>query len=160
MGSLFLVVFTTGLSLSQYVHCFVKSFGWYESEDSVFIAMEYLEHGDLRKFLRKPFPEGEAKDIAIQLVEGLSFMHDNGFAHRDLKPEVCDYSPPLYPFFSQRYRTSWFSNQVRIGGSRSATLASASAPKKRIRLPFALSLAHAATSPPSSSSCFRPTMPA
>jgi serine/threonine protein kinase len=60
--------------------------------------MEYLEHGDLQKHLDKPFPEAETKEIASQLVEGLAFMHDNGFAHRDLKPGVCSLCP------SQRLR--------------------------------------------------------
>ncbi|EOO03023.1 putative calcium calmodulin-dependent protein kinase type 1b protein [Phaeoacremonium minimum UCRPA7] len=73
-------------SHGNYVHCFVKSYGWYETSDAVFIAMEYLEHGDLQKHLTGPLPEVEAKEISSQLVEGLVFMHDNGFAHRDLKP--------------------------------------------------------------------------
>jgi serine/threonine protein kinase len=72
----------------QYVHCFVKSFGWYESEEAVFISMEYLEHGDLQKQLDQPLPEIEAKEIASQIVEGLGFMHENDFVHRDLKPAV------------------------------------------------------------------------
>jgi serine/threonine protein kinase len=50
--------------------------------------MEYLEHGDLQKHLTRPLPEIEAREIALQLVEGLCFMHENGFVHRDLKPLV------------------------------------------------------------------------
>ncbi|VUC36619.1 unnamed protein product [Clonostachys rosea] len=48
--------------------------------------MEYMENGDLQEYLSVPFPEAEVKEIASQLLEGLSFMHENGFAHRDLKP--------------------------------------------------------------------------
>ncbi|KAL6412125.1 serine/threonine protein kinase [Ilyonectria robusta] len=48
--------------------------------------MEYLQHGDLQKYLNRSFPEAQVKDIASQLVEGLGYMHDNGFTHRDLKP--------------------------------------------------------------------------
>ncbi|KPM38063.1 hypothetical protein AK830_g8503 [Neonectria ditissima] len=73
-------------SHEKYVHCFVKCHGWYTSENMVFIAMEHLEHGDLQKHLNKPFPEGQVKEIASQLAEGLVYLHDNGFAHRDLKP--------------------------------------------------------------------------
>ncbi|KAH7163375.1 kinase-like domain-containing protein [Dactylonectria estremocensis] len=73
-------------SHDRYVHCFVRSYGWYESRDTVFIAMEYVQHGDLQKYLVSIFPEAEVKQIASQLAEGLFFMHDNGFAHRDLKP--------------------------------------------------------------------------
>jgi serine/threonine protein kinase len=50
--------------------------------------MEYLEHGDLGRFLDKPFREKEAKDITFQLVQGLNHMHENKFVHRDLKPQV------------------------------------------------------------------------
>ena len=50
--------------------------------------MEYLQIGDLSKLMTKAFPEVDVRRIVAQLVEGLVFMHDNGFAHRDLKPQV------------------------------------------------------------------------
>ena len=53
--------------------------------------MEYLEKGDLLAYLehsRSPLPEGEAKEITLQILEGLDMMHQNNFAHRDLKPNV------------------------------------------------------------------------
>ncbi|KAK4221320.1 kinase-like domain-containing protein [Podospora fimiseda] len=53
-----------------YHHCFVQSFGWYETSDTVFVVMEYFEHGDLQQFLGS-----------------LQFMHHHRFAHRDLKPQ-------------------------------------------------------------------------
>lgn len=55
--------------------------------------MEYLEHGDLQKHLLRPIGEKEAKEITKQLVEGITFMHSEGFAHRDLKPAVSLLSP-------------------------------------------------------------------
>ncbi|GAB1317118.1 Serine/threonine-protein kinase ATG1 (Fragment) [Madurella fahalii] len=69
-----------------YSHCFVRSNGWFELGDSVFITMEYLALGDLQTHLVRPFPEREARLISSQVLEGLGFMHDNGFVHRDLKP--------------------------------------------------------------------------
>ena len=72
----------------QYEVCFVKSFGWYESDDSIFIAMEYFPLGDLESHLSPRLPENDVQQITSQILEGLSFMHDNGFAHRDLKPTV------------------------------------------------------------------------
>ncbi|KAK8149003.1 hypothetical protein G3M48_008480 [Beauveria asiatica] len=48
--------------------------------------MEYLQHGDLQKHLAHPLSEQEAKRITTQIIEGLGFMHGNGFTHRDLKP--------------------------------------------------------------------------
>ncbi|KAJ5859895.1 hypothetical protein N7534_005172 [Penicillium rubens] len=77
-------------SHSRYERCFVKSFGWYEGPGQLFIAMEYLETGDLFAYLYQkplpPLPEAEAKEIAHQILDGLCMMHENGFAHRDLKP--------------------------------------------------------------------------
>ncbi|KAH7170890.1 kinase-like domain-containing protein [Dactylonectria macrodidyma] len=84
----------TKFSHDKYVDCFVKCFGWFMSENLVFIAMEHLEHGDLQKYLHQPFPEEQAKEITTQLTEGLTHMHDNGFAHRDLKPaNILVYKP-------------------------------------------------------------------
>ena len=50
--------------------------------------MEYLPDGDLHKYLGSPLPEKEGQHIVFQILEGLEFMHDSGFAHRDLKPAV------------------------------------------------------------------------
>jgi serine/threonine protein kinase len=78
------------LTIDQYESCFVKSFGWYETEDCLYIAMEYLPSGDLYKCLSdKPaLSERDAQDITFQILEGVYWMHDNDFAHRDLKPQV------------------------------------------------------------------------
>ena len=70
----------------------MRSFGWYENPESVFVAMEYFLHGDLGNYLLPPLPEAEVQQIISQILEGLSFMSDNGFAHRDLKPAVSPYS--------------------------------------------------------------------
>lgn len=78
------------LILSQYVRCFVKSSGWYEHNDTICIAMEYFPLGDLNDHLATSpqLPEIEAREVVFQLLEGLNFLHENGFAHRDLKPSV------------------------------------------------------------------------
>jgi len=66
----------------------VRSFGWYRNSESIFITMEYIAHGDLRRYLRVLMPEAEVRIITRQLLDGLQHMHKNRFAHRDLKPEV------------------------------------------------------------------------
>lgn len=77
-------------SQRQYRHCFVRSYGWFENERYVFVAMEYLQQGDLQRYIDAgTFRESEARAISKQLLEGVAFMHGNGFAHRDLKPKVC-----------------------------------------------------------------------
>lgn len=50
--------------------------------------MEYLQHGDLGKHIDKEICEREAQDITCQLVQGLNYLHENKFVHRDLKPQV------------------------------------------------------------------------
>lgn len=50
--------------------------------------MEYFPYGDLHQYLRRPLPEIESRQIVEQVLEGLHFMHDYGFVHRDLKPKV------------------------------------------------------------------------
>ncbi|KAJ5366512.1 Tetratricopeptide-like helical [Penicillium brevicompactum] len=78
-------------SQPQYNIRFVKSFGWYKRSNQLFIAMEYLEIGDLATYLDRrpptsPLPENEAQQIAYQILHGLNMMHCHDFAHRDLKP--------------------------------------------------------------------------
>ncbi|KAL3302215.1 calcium/calmodulin-dependent protein kinase type 1B [Colletotrichum asianum] len=70
----------------QYTPSFVQSYGWFESSEAMFIAMEYVPHGDLQRYLSSPIAEDEARIITRQLAEGLHHMHMNGFTHRDLKP--------------------------------------------------------------------------
>ncbi|KAI1389424.1 kinase-like domain-containing protein [Hypoxylon trugodes] len=75
-------------SQEKFVRFFVKSFGWFEASDTLYIAMEYHENGDLRNYLARhgKLPESQVQDITWQIVQGVLFMHENGFAHRDLKP--------------------------------------------------------------------------
>ncbi len=56
--------------------------------------MELFERGDMRKSMNGPIPECETRDIAIQLLQGLIILHDAGFTHRDLKPEVSLHHVP------------------------------------------------------------------
>lgn len=53
--------------------------------------MEYCSRGDLHHYLsnRRSLPAPEAQQVMHQLVEGLHQMHENDFAHRDLKLGVC-----------------------------------------------------------------------
>ncbi|KAF2499006.1 kinase-like protein [Lophium mytilinum] len=75
-------------SQAQYELYFVQSYGWFENQESVFITMEYLRLGDLSRFRDRngPFPEQSAGLIVRQVLEGIRFMHEINFAHRDLKP--------------------------------------------------------------------------
>jgi serine/threonine protein kinase len=52
--------------------------------------MEYLRLGDLARFRERdgPLPEKISGLIVRQVLEGIKFMHEINFAHRDLKPGV------------------------------------------------------------------------
>ena len=76
-------------NILQYPDEFVEFYGWFEDSRTLYLAMEYLPHGDLSYFIeRRVIPEDEVKVITVQLLEGLAIMHKNLFTHRDLKPSV------------------------------------------------------------------------
>ncbi|KAI1179947.1 kinase-like domain-containing protein [Nemania sp. FL0916] len=72
----------------KFVDSFVEFYSWFENKDSLFIATEYCQHGDLKQFVHDHghIPEEQAQIITDQVLQGIIFMHDSGFAHRDLKP--------------------------------------------------------------------------
>ncbi|KAK7408671.1 hypothetical protein QQX98_009139 [Neonectria punicea] len=84
-------------SHEKYDGFFIKFKGWYDSPGHIHIAMEYCELGDLQNYLynspNQRLPEGEIQEIAHQVLAALSQMHDEGFAHRDLKPAVGVHRP-------------------------------------------------------------------
>ena len=71
---------------SQRLDVFVNFYGWFENEFSVYLVMEYFDHGDLGKFIARGVTEKHAQTIGKQLLEGLDILHAQDWAHRDLKP--------------------------------------------------------------------------
>ena len=62
--------------------------GWFEQPETLYIAMEYVEGGDLTQHTGTPRPQETVQNISKQILEGLKVMHQQGIAHRDLKPGV------------------------------------------------------------------------
>lgn len=88
------IVAMSRLSTPHYGEHFAQFLGWYEDASSIFLAMEYFELGDLRQHIllddtgtQIPLPESECRTIIQQLLEGLAVMHQDGYVHRDLKPD-------------------------------------------------------------------------
>ena len=73
--------------LSKYEQNFVRFYGWYERPEDVYLAMEYFPLRDLGQHMDRPLPKMNIKIIIRQLLEGICIMHQNGFTHRDLKPQ-------------------------------------------------------------------------
>jgi serine/threonine protein kinase len=58
-----------------------------DAEEQSFISMEYIDGQSLKDKLKDgPLDVDEAKDIAIQVAEGLNEAHEKGIVHRDIKP--------------------------------------------------------------------------
>lgn len=68
----------------------VSLIGWFEDTDYIYIAMEYVEHGDLEMYLEgyAANVKTEAKEITRQILKGVAVLHDKQICHRDLKPKV------------------------------------------------------------------------
>ena len=62
--------------------------------------MEFFGNGDLAQHIPNISAEDEVRKITTDLLEGLSIMHAEGFAHRDLKPQVCSNNPYQSSFAS------------------------------------------------------------
>jgi len=56
-------------------------------QNNAFIVMEYCDGGDLNKRLINPVDEGLKVKWIGQLIDALSYLHQNKIIHRDLKPE-------------------------------------------------------------------------
>ncbi|XP_071701033.1 serine/threonine-protein kinase MHK-like isoform X2 [Rutidosis leptorrhynchoides] len=57
--------------------------------NELFFIFEYMEHNlyHIMRERRRPFSEGEIRDLMTQLLQGLVHMHKNEYFHWDLKPE-------------------------------------------------------------------------
>ncbi|MFQ5652966.1 MAG: serine/threonine protein kinase, partial [bacterium] len=58
-----------------------------EAEGQIFIAMEYIEGGDLKSIIdERRLMIDESVEYAIRIAEGLAKAHAKGIIHRDIKP--------------------------------------------------------------------------
>ena len=66
-------------------------------------VMEYANGGSLKEFAHKNNDPETVKDILIQILRGLSYLHSKAIIHRDLKPQnilISDYDGELIPKIS------------------------------------------------------------
>ncbi|KAL7714160.1 Serine/threonine protein kinase [Entamoeba marina] len=64
--------------------------GSWEWNNKIYVAMEYCSRGTLALVLKnrgKPFHCREIAYIVREVLRGLSYIHEKGFMHRDIKPQ-------------------------------------------------------------------------
>ena len=66
----------------------MQFFGLHSDAQNIYIAMEYMEWGDLGNYIHDGWDEGDAAIVTHQLLCGLQYLHQNQITHRDLKPAV------------------------------------------------------------------------
>lgn len=56
-----------------------------DTEEAVFIVLEYLEGGELTKYIHRGLTEAQTKFLFYQIALGMEYLHNQGVIHRDLK---------------------------------------------------------------------------
>ena len=74
----------------------VSYYGIEVHRDKVYIFMEYCSGGSLANLLEHGRIEDETvvQVYALQMLEGLAYLHASGIVHRDIKPESTPFLPP------------------------------------------------------------------
>jgi serine/threonine protein kinase len=66
----------------------VRGFHMFQTQDYLFMVMEYLKGGDFDKIIQgQLISEQMVQYYMAAILLGLKYLHANGIVHRDLKPE-------------------------------------------------------------------------
>lgn len=77
----------------------VKIYDIIYDNDIIMIIMEYLSGGDLYSLINRGihFTFEEQLRFAVELLQGLCYMHQRGISHRDIKPENILFDSNFHP---------------------------------------------------------------
>lgn len=69
----------------------ISYLGAIQKQNNIFILLEYADRGSLRQFYQKHGKLTEAHTVYClrQILDGLSYLHSNGYTHRDVKCANC-----------------------------------------------------------------------
>ena len=93
---------------------------YFEENESAYIVMEFLDGETVKARLRREgkIPPGEAMQILVEVLKGLSKVHAKGMLHRDIAPDnislLKDGRVKIFDFGSAR--------RVQNNGSRSLSI--------------------------------------
>lgn len=86
----------------------VKLIGVVTVQEPILVVMEYMENGDLKRYLRQKYQEIKEKNsfelmlnmdyivrMAIQIADGMHYLHSKKVIHRDLAARNCMVSQDL-----------------------------------------------------------------
>jgi tetratricopeptide (TPR) repeat protein len=80
--------------LSQLDHPNIcRVFDFVEQDDSDILVLELIQGRSLRQALRSGLAREHAMDVALQLLDVMAQVHEQGLVHRDLKPENIMLTP-------------------------------------------------------------------
>ena len=58
-----------------------------------YLSMDYLQGGDLSRWIQAGLAPQEAEQIIMQIAQALHYAHGKGYIHRDVKPDNILFMP-------------------------------------------------------------------